>query len=191
VLALGSLLLAHRSAAAVVAHIGLTLVLVGAAASATGTATQLVLAPGEQARVRGWTVALERFTSTPKDDHVQVRADIRLTGHGQGDVRLRPGIDAYGSLAPPLPIVALHSTPAADVQVAVRSIDPTANRADLDVFVKPLVWWVWWGALLMAVGELLSLVSRRRRRRVDPSPPTVEPVSAVEFAGAGASRAAR
>jgi cytochrome c-type biogenesis protein CcmF len=183
-LALGSLLLAHRSPAAVIAHVGLALVLVGAAASATGTSTQLVLAPGEQAQVRGWTVALERFTSTPKDDHVQVRADIRLHGHGQNDVPLRPGIDAYGPLVPPLAIVALHSTPVTDVQVAVRSIDPTANRADLDVFVKPLVWWVWWGALLMAAGELLSLVSRRTRRANDV-------VSVADFAGAGASPAAR
>jgi cytochrome c-type biogenesis protein CcmF len=198
-LALASLLLAHRSAAAVIAHVGLTLVLVGAAASATGTTTQLVLAPGEQATVRGWTVALERFTSTPKDDHVQERTDIRLHGHGEDDVRLRPGIDDYGPLVPPLAIVALHSTPVTDIQVAVRSIDPTTNRADFDVFVKPMVWWVWWGALLMAAGELLGLVRRRRRHRRprDPQDPTSgtrradDPVSVADFAGAGASRGAR
>jgi cytochrome c-type biogenesis protein CcmF len=194
-LALGSLLLAHRSPAAVVAHIGLALVLVGAAASATGTTTQLVLGPGDQAQVRGWTVALDRFTSTPEADHVQVRADIRLRGHGEHDVRLRPGIDAYGPLVPPLAIVSLHSTPATDVQVAVRSIDPTANRADLDVFVKPVVWWVWWGALLMAAGELLSFVSRRRRRRdrddADQRAPEEDLLSASALAGAGASPAAR
>ena len=127
---------------------------------------------------------LERLTSTRVDDHIEVRAELVVNGHGRTDVRMRPGIGAYGPAAPPLAEVALHSTPRQDLQIAVRRIDPTANRADLDVFVKPFVSWVWSGALLMLLGGAWSLVRR-------PAPNTEDALSDDRSGAFAASPAAR
>lgn len=43
---------------------------------------------------------------------------------------------------------------------AVTSADGTADRYQLRLWWKPLVWWIWLGGALIAVGATLSLLGR-------------------------------
>ena len=65
----------------------------------------------------------------------------------------RPSLVAHPERGGLLAETSLRSTPLTDVLVALRGADDD-GRALLEVHVRPLVWWVWWGAALVALGAL-------------------------------------
>ena len=56
-----------------------------------------------------------------------------------------------------------------DLYVALG--EPLDNGAwAVRVYVKPMVRWMWFGALVMALGALMSLLDKRYRHRVSAAP---------------------
>jgi cytochrome c-type biogenesis protein CcmF len=60
-----------------------------------------------------------------------------------------------------------------DVQGALNA-DSSAQGIDLQILVKPLVGWIWLGALILAVGSLISLWPNAERRRLEGRQQVVE-----------------
>jgi cytochrome c-type biogenesis protein CcmF len=56
-----------------------------------------------------------------------------------------------------------------DPQAALRA-DSSAQGIDLQVLIKPLVGWIWFGTLLLVFGTLIALWPSADRRRVAPEP---------------------
>jgi cytochrome c biogenesis factor len=65
----------------------------------------------------------------------------------------------YRSRGDQLAETALWSSPLADVQVALRDAGDD-GQALLQVHVRPLLAWVWWGALLLVAGGAWAAPSR-------------------------------
>lgn len=171
-----------RRLAGYLAHLGVLMVLTGAAGSAMGDQFVGVLAPGDTVEVGGHHVAMIDIDTGETDRFLFAEARIEV----DGDLILTPQIRAYEDQALPVAEPALHSTPASDVIVAISLLFPEANAADVSVFVRPLVWWVWAGSLLLTLAGLLWLhatagdVSGRRRlaRAVPPAEGTTSDNSA-------------
>ena len=140
-----------------VAHIGFLVLLIGVLGSTTGGSTAATLAVGESITVDGWEVRNEGVSVTTIDDHDAVTADVTLLRGGDVRARLTPALVAYPEHGRVLAETALRSTPLTDVQVALRDADDD-GRALLEVHVNPLVWWVWWGALLLTAAGLWAAV---------------------------------
>ena len=148
--------------AAVVAHAGAALVLLALAGSAFGSARSAVLAVGESADIGPYTVRLERLTETESPRRRELGAVVAVERGGRTLARLQPELHAYPTQAQPQSETSLRSTPLADLLVTPRRIDLGAQVVVLDLFVKPLVAWLWVGAALMAAGGALALVTARR-----------------------------
>ncbi len=152
-----------------VAHIGMALVLVGAAGSSLGEDFVAAMGPGETAELDRYTIEVESIDTGEADRFIFVIADIVFTRGGADVFRLTPEIRAYEDQALPVPEPALHSTPLEDVVVAISRVTEDASVVEVSVFVRPLVLWVWAGAVLIALAGLVALVSTgagaARRRR--------------------------
>ena len=87
-----------------------------------------------------------------------------LFGSGQRDspakfiYRLRPEM--------PTTEVAIHSRPSEDHYVIMATVDPMTRRATFQVKVRPLVWWIWFGGMMMGLGGLLAAFDKRYRVKV-------------------------
>jgi cytochrome c biogenesis factor len=147
-----ALVLALRYRPGVVAHIGAAVLAVGFAGSAFASSASATLAPGESLRVAGWEVENLGATAVADDE---VAAPVVLRRGGDEVARLEPSLVAYPERGVLLAETSLRSTPLTDVQVALRSADDE-GRALLEVHVRPLVWCVWWGALVIAASALLA-----------------------------------
>jgi cytochrome c-type biogenesis protein CcmF len=79
----------------------------------------------------------------------------------------------------PTPLEDLYIILAAvdDLDAAVNN-DPKAQGVDLQVLVKPLVNWIWYGGLILAVGSLIGLWPSTERRRAEDEAPSEEPATA-------------
>jgi cytochrome c-type biogenesis protein CcmF len=62
--------------------------------------------------------------------------------------------------------VAIRSSLAEDLYVVLAAHDPESNKAIIQVFVNPLVAWVWIGGVVVFLGTLLALVPSRVEREM-------------------------
>ncbi len=60
--------------------------------------------------------------------------------------------------------VAIRSTPIADLYVVLAGIDDTGQTATFEVFLTPLVFWLWAGGLLMVLGTVIVMWPNVRER---------------------------
>lgn len=163
-----------RRLAGYVAHLGVLMVLAGAAGSAMGDEFVGVMAPGDAVEVGNHRITMLDIETGEADRFVFAEAQIELDGR----TILAPQIRAYEDQNLPVAEPALHSTLSGDVIIAISLLFPEANAADVSVFVRPMVWWVWAGALLLTLAGLIWLhatvsdVSRRRRSARAGPPPT-------------------
>ncbi len=84
--------------------------------------------------------------------------------------------------------VGIRSTPLEDLYIILSAVDDlggalnadsSAQGVDLQVLIKPLVGWIWYGGLVLTVGALIGLWPSVERRKVaEEVAPAAEPVAA-------------
>jgi cytochrome c-type biogenesis protein CcmF len=163
-----------RGRAALVAHAGMVILLMGVFGTTRATEETVALRPGQQATVGDYRLVHSGITSTREGRREEVRVTLTVLDAGSGDRRavLHPGLDAYDGIAAPLPETGLRSTYREDLLVSVTAIDRQAgDEVVVRVFVTPLVSWVWAGGLLVVAGGTLAVrASRRGQGRPAPRP---------------------
>jgi cytochrome c-type biogenesis protein CcmF len=166
-----------------VAHLGMALVLVGAAGSSLGEDFSAPMAPGERVQLAHHEVELESIDTGESDRYIFVAADVTVSRDGGSGVTMSPQIRAYEEQALPVPEPALHSTLWEDVVVAISRVSEDALVVEVSVFVRPLVTLVWVGAILISLGGVLALAAtgagaaRRRRSARAGQQPAGTPIS--------------
>lgn len=166
-----------RRVAAPLAHAGLALVLLGAAGSSLGADFDGPLNVGDVVTVGSYEVRLDGIVPGETDRYSFVRADVTILRNGEEVAVLGPQLRGYAGRLVPTPEPALRSSPVDDIIVGLARVDRGATVAQLTVLVRPLVFWVWWGAVLMAIGGLVALAGRgapaarqHRLAREEPQP---------------------
>jgi cytochrome c-type biogenesis protein CcmF len=167
-----------RRLAAHLAHLGIALVVFGAAGSALGADFSGTMRPGESVEVGGHTVHLEGIVTGEQGRIVYARSVFVV----DGEARLEPEIRAYEGQAVPISEPALRSTPGSDLIVATSLLFPDAAAVDVSVHVRPLVTWVWLGSVFLGISGLVGLAGRAedgagRRRSATEVRPTAETAS--------------
>ena len=126
------------------------------AGTATGTHRTASLVPGQSITVRHFTLRLEEVVPVPAPDGGRAaQAHIALGRDDRHLATLRP-VALIAARGDRVSEAALRSTPLQDVQVALRRVSTGGGAVVVEVFVVPLAQWVWWGALLVALGIGLS-----------------------------------
>ena len=150
------------------AHVGLAMVLVGVAGTSLGATRSFTVQAGSTFDVRGYHVTVGELGVQQADDHQRVVIPLTVQRGSSIVARLEPQWRVYPSSGIVLAVMAGRSTPLEDLQIVPTRVT-AASVAFLEVHVRPLAWWLWWGAGLMAVGALWSLRPRRRRSAVAPA----------------------
>jgi cytochrome c biogenesis factor len=155
--------LALRFRPAHLAHVAAAVFAVGIVGSAFATSATATLAPGESMTVGSWEVVNEGARATGERT---VAASVVLRRGGDEVTTLEPSLVAHPERGILLAETSLRSTPLTDVQVALRDADDD-GRALLEVHVRPLVWFVWLGPLLLAAACAKAAFAGALPRRSD------------------------
>jgi len=158
----------RRRYGAYLAHLGLVVVAVGIGASQLGQQQTLTtLQPGQHVTVAGYTLTYEGAKDRQLSDHDERVATMRF-----GDQRLEPARATYAGLGgQALTHVAITTTPIADVYVVLVATNDDGS-ATFQVFVNPLVTWIWAGGIVLILGVVLgnageaALAGELARRRL-------------------------
>jgi cytochrome c-type biogenesis protein CcmF len=152
------------------AHLGIALVLFGAAGSALGAEYHGAVETGEVVRVGDYDITIGPVSVGRGEGYSFVAMEVLLSRGGDEVGVLVPEWRGYDGSLRPTPEPALRSGLMDDVVVAISRVSDDASVIWLDVFVRPLVVWVWLGALLIGFSGLVGLAtttgSAGRRRRM-------------------------
>jgi len=154
-----------RASGGMIAHLGIVIIAVGlAAATSFGRTASLTLHVGQKARFDDHSFQLLAVTGFSLPSRTGVEAVVRVD-HGT----FRPAIDTFTGDTESVGTPAVDSSLLDDVYLAAgggftATTPGHLGVATLDVYVQPLVLWLWVGATLTAAGGLLSAMPTKRRR---------------------------
>ena len=145
------------------AHFGVGMLVVGiVATSAYREERILVMKPGEQATLAGYTLAF-RGVAPARGPNYREALGVFDVSRGSAPVaRLEPAKRIYDAPPQPTTEAGIHAAWRGDLYVVLGD-EQTAGGYTVRIFFNPLVRFIWMGALLMFAGGAVSLSDRRLR----------------------------
>src|SRR6266581_919589 len=150
-----------------IVHTGIVLLFVAFAGMAFKTETEATLRPGESATIRspyGWTYTLTHLGISQYDAlNRQVTAatlDVRRDGKRLGvmTTEKRQHVDGLGRPTfQPSTEVGIRSDLREDLYVVLGGVVNGTEQAVFRFTINPLVWWVWYGGMVVALGGLIVM----------------------------------
>jgi len=154
-----------------IVHFGVVLMFVGLAGSAFNLEEKAQLRRGEEMKIGRYTL---RLTDYREADRANYRAGtVTLVAFKEGGRlgELRPERRAYRTGEGQVTTeVALRSSPREDLYVVFAGVSGDGGAFEIHAFVNPLVWWLWFGAGVLVVGTILTLLPERRTAALLPLP---------------------
>ncbi len=145
------------------AHIGLAVTMAGVAVtSALTDETVRRMSPGDTLELAGYALRFDRLREVPGPNYRALEADITVLRDGATVASLHPQRRAYMVRSMGMTEAAIDPGLFRDLYVAFGE-QFEGGAISLRVSVKPLVRWIWLGALVMAAGGLLAATDRRYR----------------------------
>lgn len=146
-----------------VAHLGFAVMLTGIVlVSLLSVEKDLRMAVGDSYSVQDYRFVFKGVTQTQQDNYRANRGEVWVY---QNDVQiavLSPEKRTYAQQTMPMTEAGIDAGITRDLFVALG--EPLADGAwSLRIQYKPFIRWIWLGAILMAVGALLSSLQRRYR----------------------------
>ena len=74
-----------------------------------------------------------------------------------------PRLNYYKKMGTPIGTPVVRSGLSEDLYFSLINIDDDAGTASLDVMLHPMVWWLWFGGALMAVGTVIAAWPSRKK----------------------------
>ena len=145
-----------------IAHFGLAVSVAGFAASAFDREAIEILKPGGSIAIAGYELTLEHVDRLQGPNYTADDASIRVTRDGAVVTTMHPERRFFPLQKQTTGETAIRTNLLADLYVALGEAD-TKGDWTVRVYWKPLVPWIWIGAIIMAFGGVVSLSDRRWR----------------------------
>ena len=149
-----------------VIHLGIVILFVGFLGQAFKSETKTLMAEGDLMQARDYTLRLESFSSGDTPNYQYERAMISVIRDGQAVGSADPEQRFYKASQEAVGHVSIRSSPREDLYVVLAGQDPDTKKAIVQVFINPLVMWVWVGGAVVFLGTLLALIPSRVEREM-------------------------
>jgi cytochrome c-type biogenesis protein CcmF len=138
------------------AHIAFVMIAAGIVGSHTNAVSVIrTLKPGESVSVRGYHLVYQGMTLRERAGYELTQADIQVSrNHWHG--RARPGLEFFPGTAQPVATVSIKPGFMQDLYMVLDG-SPGNNKAVLQVFINPMVSWIWIGMYILVAGTLVAM----------------------------------
>ncbi|CAH2600201.1 holocytochrome c synthetase membrane subunit CcmF [Rhodovastum atsumiense] len=144
------------------AHMGVAVTVAGIAASAFESESIDIVRPGGELKLAGYTLRLDGVERRNGPNYIYDDAAIAVLRDGRTVAVVHPQRRFFPLQQQTTAETAIRTNLLADLYVALGDPDP-AGGWTIRAYYKPLVPWIWLGALVMAFGGVVSLSDRRWR----------------------------
>jgi cytochrome c-type biogenesis protein CcmF len=146
---------------AAVAHAGMGVTVAGIAGMSLATNTIVAVTPGTTTHFAGYDWTLNDMRTVPGANYTARVADLNVYRNGHQVALLHPSRRSFTAQHETVSDTAIETNGFRDLYTVVG--DERNGQVVLRLHVNILAPWVWFGALVMAFGGVLSLADRRLR----------------------------
>ena len=143
------------------AHLGMAISVVGISASAFEKEHLAIVPIGGDFNLAGYDFHFDKVENLQGPNFVANDATIEVRRGGELIAVMHPERRYFALQDQTTAVTAIRTNPIADLYVALG--DPSDNGWTIRAYWKPLISWIWGGALVMAFGGMVSLSDRRWR----------------------------
>lgn len=150
-----------------IVHVGFVLLILGFAGKAFTIEGWGEVVAGDRFTVGRYEfecLALEEFDDP---NFVGMKARLAVSKNGEKVCELFPEKRYYLASEQPTSEVRIHSTLKEDVYLVFAGMNQETERAIIQVWINPLVAWIWIGAIVMTLGTLYTILPNAREWRVE------------------------
>ncbi len=148
-----------------VVHFGIVLIFIGVAGSAFDTEKKADLVAGESIEIRGYQVKFLGLDEGKTANYDWLAAKLEVTKNGKPIGAFAPEKHLYLASQQPTSEVRRHATFREDLYLVFAGVTDS-DKTTVQVFVKPLVRWVWLGAIVVFLGTVVTLVPAKRELKL-------------------------
>ncbi len=166
--AINLLVRARRRYGGYIVHLGVVLMFFGFAGKSSGIDRKLNAFPGEIIELGDYEVRHVGLTASEDWQKQMITAELEVMRDGKVLDTLHPARWWYFQLPEqPTTEVARYMSVGEDVYVSMQTVDMTTGETQLRLFVNPLVNWVWIGTIIMLLGGVICIGTRRKNGAID------------------------
>jgi cytochrome c-type biogenesis protein CcmF len=148
-----------------VIHLGVIVAFVGIVGSSFfRTEVKKSVHPGESFSIGSYQLRYLGLTQTETVHLITATARLEVLSSNRLITTMSPAKLFYKRPQQPATEVAIRSTPASDLYIVLAGIDDTGTGATFEVFLTPLVLWLWAGGFLMVIGTVIVMWPNVRER---------------------------
>jgi cytochrome c-type biogenesis protein CcmF len=159
--------------AMIIAHLGIAVTLTGISMSSIYSIERdLRMEEHKPVKLMDYEFTIESLQKVKGPNYIADEALIRVTQNGEHIADMQPQKRRYYARGNVTTEVALEVNLLRDLYIAMgESVDEKAWA--IRVHIRPMIRWIWLGALMMAFGAVLAVADKRYRKKVN----SIEPVS--------------
>lgn len=154
-----------------IAHIGVGVFVLGAAwATGYGSEKHYQVAPNETITMAGYELTFKHLEVAQGPNYQSLKAHFLVAKNDKPMAWLYPEKRKYVSSELPMTEASLYHTPFEDVYISMGEMLGDSFETSpwlVRLYYRPLMGWVWYGVILMALGALVSLTDGRYRSRLN------------------------
>jgi cytochrome c-type biogenesis protein CcmF len=149
-----------------VIHVGVIVAFIGIVGSSFfRTEVKKSVHAGDSFTIGSYTLRFLGFSEVDTPHLASATARVEVLGpDGREITVMTPAKLFYIRAQQPATLVAIRSTPLNDLYVVLAGIDDSGQTATFEVFLTPLVFWLWAGGLLMVLGTVIVMWPNVRER---------------------------
>src|SRR5580658_8360944 len=169
-------------------HVGVIVAFVGIVGSSFfRTEVKKSVHAGDSFSIGSYTLRFQGLdeTDTPHLESATARVQV-LGADGREIAVMAPAKLFFKRPQQPATKVAIRSTPISDLYVVLAGIDDDGQTATFEVFLTPLVFWLWAGGLMMVLGTVIVMWPNVRERAAIATALSRQSTGARELADLGA-----
>jgi len=156
---MGMVLRGKRRYGGYIVHVGIVLMFIGFAGTAYKKETDIKLTPGAEAKIGKYTLRFERLAHEEDRQKEMVTGVVTALVDGKVIDHLRPAKWFFHNHeSEPTTEVAIRRAPAEDLYLTLGNYDLAEGNVTLKLVVNPVVDWIWFGFMLLAIGTGVALM---------------------------------
>ncbi|MGD8869892.1 MAG: heme lyase CcmF/NrfE family subunit [Gemmatimonadales bacterium] len=149
-----------------IVHFAMVLLFIGFTGQAFTVEGWGEVVPGESFTVGHYEFRCDQLLDIEDPNYDGMAAEMTVLRNGKEVAHLKPEKRFYLASEQTTSEVRIETGPVEDIYVVFAGINEDTDKAIIQVWINPLVYWVWVGALLMVVGTIFTILPNRRERRL-------------------------
>ncbi|HYI02582.1 heme lyase CcmF/NrfE family subunit, partial [Hyalangium sp.] len=163
---------ARRRFGGYVVHLGIIVIIVAVAASSAYVQhTSGTLRLGDTLSLGGYQLKYLGIKEGQEPHRTYMAARVEVTTPGGKVEEYQPRLNYYERSTDPIGTPAVRETAKEDLYLSLMAFSSQGGTASLNVWIFPLVGWIWYSIPILVLGTLISLWPSRRRVAVATSAP--------------------